>query len=490
MSKRFRPTHGRIQNATSLINGGKGNATIRSLDEEEGELEEKEGVVVSIKQDFINGAGWKVKSEGQTYMCSCATSMYELPDTKERGGYLYPTETIKVKFQINPILKINTITEITSLGSETEKIDISQWKHGDESTTVIAKPRSAISISDGFITMNYDNNNKVVADNDGVKTEGQKTQINTKETNINSDTIKVKGIYLTDLITGESRLVSNEFTSYDLGKINNANISISRTNNITQLDICGDMNIDDKRVIGEIKDQKLFPLTTQSQQLVTDGTCTYSVTVDDNGVIYVANVNKCGNDKNVHIESLTQWSTPQVNTYNYIQVIVRETCDYCNEGTNTKSEFINYCPQCQTFNTLIDEPTSISCKTCRTKYCQNCGVNLNNPAQKLKFYKDNYISSYGTTCQYCDNHLTGGTTKQYVNYCPECQSWGWLTQSEMEQNGKTINILKCNNCGNKFCGTCGIDQEKHGLTLSVNSSTQYAQYKNALRKLKYIRDGV
>lgn len=489
MSKRFRPTYGRVQNATSLINGGKGNATIRSLDEEEGELEEKEGVVVSIKQDFINGAGWKVKSEGQTYMCSCATSMYELPETKERGGYLYPTETIKVKFQINPILKINTITEVTSAGSETEKIDINKWKHGDESTTVIAKPRSAISISDGFITMNYNNNNKVVADDDGVKTEGQKTQINTKETNIDSDTIKVKGVYLTDLITGESRLVSNEFSSYDLGQIDEANISVNRTNNITQLDIYGEMDINDGMVVGEIKDQKLFPLTTQSQQLVTDGTCTYKITVDDNGVIYISSVNSCTDNDKVLITSLTQWSTPQVNTYNYIKVVVRETCDYCDEGTNTKSEFINYCPQCNTFNTLIDSPTSIKCKICRTEYCQNCGTNIQNPSQKLKFYKDNYISAYGTACKYCKTHLEGGITKQYVNYCPDCEEWGWLTQSVMQQGEDTINILKCNNCGNNFCSTCGIDQNKHGLTLT-NSPAQYSTYKNALRKLKYIKDGV
>lgn len=487
MSKGFRPTYGRVQNAAKLI-GGKNNTTIRSLDEEEGELEEKEGIVVSIKQDFINGTGWKVKADSQTYMCSCATSMYELPETKERGGYLYPTETVKVKIQINPILKVNTITEIVSSKSESETLDISKWKHGDEPTTVIAKPRSAISISDGFIQINYDNNNKVVADNDSVKTKGKKTEINTKETNINSETIKVNNINLIDLITGESRLVSNEYSSYDLGKIDKANISVNRTNNITQLDIYGKMNISNNRVIGEIKDQKLFPLTIQSQQLVTDGTCTYLVTVDTDGIIYLSNVNECTDEDEVCVKSLTQWSTPQVNTYHYIKVIVRETCDYCDEGTNTKSEFINYCPQCNTFNTLIDTPTSIKCKTCRTEYCQNCGTNIHNSSQKLKFYKDNYISAYGTACKYCNSHLIGGVTKQYVNYCPEC-GWGWLTQSEMQQDGKTINILKCNSCNSKFCSTCGIDQDNHGLTLT-KSPAQYSKYKEALRKLKYIKDGV
>lgn len=490
MSKRFRPTFGRIQNAAKTIGADKNRSTIRSLDEEEGELEEKEGVVVSIKQDLINGNGWKVKSEDEIYMCSCATSMYELPETKERGGFLYPTETVKVTFQINPILRINTITEFTSLGEESETLDISKWKHGDESTTVIAKPRSAMSISDGFVSMNYDNNNKVITDNDGVKTEGKSTQINTKETNINSESVKVNGIKLTDLITNESRVVSNELSSYNLGKIEDTEILINRTNNITQLNIYGEMTITDEQVIAEIKDQKLFPLTTQSQQLITDGTCTYMVTVDDNGVVYLSRTKNCtqDNEQKVAITSLTQWLTPQVNAYNYIKVIVRQTCDYCEEGTNTKSEFINYCPKCGRFNTLIDTPTSIKC-SCGAEYCQNCGANLQNPSQKLKFYKDNYVSAYGTTCKYCQTYLEPYTNKQYVNYCPECNQWGWLTQSEMEQNGNTINILKCNYCSSKFCNTCGIDQNHFGLTIT-DSPTQYSQYKQALRKLKYIKDGV
>lgn len=488
MSKRFRPTYGRVQNATNLISCGKNTSTIRNIDEEEGELEEKEGTVVSIKQDLINGTGWKVKSENQTYMCSCSASMYELPETKERGGYLYPTETIKVKFQINPILRVNTITEITSLGTESEKIDISKWKHGDEATTIIAKPRSAVSISDGFVTMNYDNNNKVVADDKGVKTEGDNTQINTKETNINSDTIKINGIMLTDLITGESRIVSNEYSSYELDKVDNANISVRRANNITQLDVYGDMIINNNRVIGEIKDQRLFPVQTQSQTLITDGTCVDLVTIDDDGIIYVTPYNtNC--EKEVKIASLTQWITPQIESRNYIKVIVKQTCDYCDNGINTKSEFINYCPQCNSFNTLVDTSTSIKCKTCQAEYCQNCGVNIKNSSQKLKFYKDNYISAHGTTCKHCKTSLDVGTNKQYVNYCPECNKWNWLTQATMEQDDNIINILQCDYCNSKFCCTCGIDQEKYGLTLS-NSPIQYANYAKALRKLKYIKDGV
>ena len=66
--KAFRPTIARTQNSMKVINSTKTNATIRDLDEEEGELEEKEGVVVSIKRDLINGTGWTVKdAEGNLY---------------------------------------------------------------------------------------------------------------------------------------------------------------------------------------------------------------------------------------------------------------------------------------------------------------------------------------------------------------------------------------------------------------------------------------
>ena len=109
----FRPSIARVQNAQKVFTSAKTNATIRDLEEEEGELEEKEGTVVSIKRDSINGSGWTVKDkEGNTYICSCASSMYEVPETVERGGVLYPKETIEVVFTVNPVLRINTIKEI------------------------------------------------------------------------------------------------------------------------------------------------------------------------------------------------------------------------------------------------------------------------------------------------------------------------------------------------------------------------------------------
>ena len=59
----FRPSIARVQNAQKVFTSAKTNATIRDLEEEEGELEEKEGTVVSIKRDSINGSGWTVKDK-------------------------------------------------------------------------------------------------------------------------------------------------------------------------------------------------------------------------------------------------------------------------------------------------------------------------------------------------------------------------------------------------------------------------------------------
>ena len=492
--KPFRPTYGRVQTATQMLNGTRTNGNIRDLQEEEGELEEKEGTVVSIKQDLINGAGWTVKdSDGNKYICSCAASMYELPETKERGGYLYPQETVTVNFQINPILRVNTITEITSLGEDTETLDISKWKHGDEATTVIAKPKSAISMSNGFISMNYDDNNKVVANEESVSTEGKKTEINTKTLNINSNTINVNNQLLTDVIDEQARNVSNEYLSFHLSSYDNLKLFLDKSNNMTQLNVNSD-DFTGYGVIGQIKEQKAIPVRIQTQQLITDGNCVDLISIDENGIISIESFeNECSDEHHRRILSTNNWLTPQIESRNYIKVIVQETCDYCDEGTNTKSEFINYCPHCSnkvSFNTLVDTQTRIKCNTCGAEYCQNCGTNILNPSEKLKTYKDNFISAYGTTCKYCKDQLKAGTNKQYVNYCPECNQWGWLRQSEMEQDGNTINILECGNCNSQFCSTCGIDQEKHGLTLKENERVSYDAYKNALRKLKYIRDGI
>lgn len=488
--KAFRPTIARMQNSMKVLNSTKTNATIRDLEEEEGELEEKEGVVVSIKRDLINGAGWTVKdSEGNTYICSCASSMYEVPETVERGGILYPTDTVEVVFTVNPVLRINTIKEIKSLGEETEKIDISQWTHGDEATTVIAKPKSALSISDGFIKLDYNNDNKVLADKDAVKTQGQETSIETQKLTINSPEVQIQGTSINDLIDNAALSISNEYEVYNVDTLNDLSIYLDRTNNMTQLSIntLDKKNLNGYGVIGHIKDQKAIPIRMQSQQLITDGNCVDNIVIDANGVIYIKSFeNECPSERQV--SSTHNWITPQVQSRNYIKVIIKQTCNYCDDMSNTKAEYINYCPSCNNWNTLTSTPTLIRCTTCNSQYCQNCGTKIDDITKVLKKYNDYHISIHGLTCSHCKDQLSPNTVKQYVNYCPDCQTWGFLYQDEKQENNNMINILTCGNCRKEYCGTCGISQTSYGLTLEENP-VSYELYNDALRKLKYIRDG-
>lgn len=489
----FRPSIARVQNAQKIFTSTKTNATIRDLEEEEGELEEKEGVVVSIKRDLINGKGWTVKDkDGQIYVCSCASSMYEVPETVERGGILYPTDTVEVIFTINPVLRINTIKEIKSLGEETEALDVSKWTHGDESTTVIAKPKSALSISNGFIKFDYNNDNQMLADANSIKTQGKKTEINTDKLSINSKDIDINGMSVEDLLHLNGVAASNEYVTYTFDSPGGS-INIDRTNNITQVDINAN-NLKGYGVIGQIKDQKSVPIKELSQRLITDGDNVDIVTIDTDGVIRICPFEKddikCDtiSDYTRNIQSLTQWITPQVEARNYIKVTIKENCDYCDEVENTESEFINYCPSCQNWNCLVDTSTSkIKCTRCSTEYCQDCGTS-NDGTLKLKKYQENYIIGYGTTCNHCNTQLKSGTTKYYVDYCPDCKSWKVLEQEEYYEQDNIINVLRCIECGKQFCCTCGISQTSYGLNLNVSDNpVQYGDYKEALRKLKYIK---
>lgn len=499
VNREFRPSIGRVQNSSKIFNGQKTNATIRDLEEEEGELEEREGSVVSIETDKIHGAGWTVKdTQGETHICSCSTSMYEIPDGKTRGGKLYPSETIKVKFTINPVLRLNSITEILSSGKESTKLNIEDWIHKDESTTVIAKPSSAISISNGFIQMNYKNKNQVVTGEYGVSTEGDTTDINTDMLSINSDTITVyDGEELNTYVDNHALTVSNDFESYNIDTFNDLSIHVDRSNNITQLSINTPHTFNKYGVIGEIKDQKAIPIRIQSQQLVTDGDCMDIISIDEDGIIYIKSYeNNCPKER--IISSTHNWITPQIEARNYIKIIVNKICNNCDEGVNAQVEYINYCPSCNNWNVLVNTSTSIKCNTCGTQYCQNCGTNLSLPnGEKIKKYHENFISAIGSTCDYCKTQLQPNTNKQYVNYCPDCEKWGTLYQSEkidVDKEGEEdelsiINILKCESCEAEYCSTCGINQNMHGLTLT-NNPVQYQAYKDALRKLKYIKDGV
>ena len=130
-----------------------------------------------------------------------------------------------------------------------------------------------------------------------------------------------------------------------------------------------------------------MPIRTQTQQLVTDGNCVDTLTIDENGIIAVSL--NCPNEK--IIPSTYTYLTPQVEARNYIKVIVKQTCDYCDEGNNTSSEFLNYCPKCYNWNTLVDTSTSkIQCTSCSTTYCENCGHSSNGSLQ-LKNWEWNYM---------------------------------------------------------------------------------------------------
>lgn len=505
MSQRaFRPSISRVQNSMKVFASTKTNATIRDLEEEEGELEEKEGTVVSIKRDMINGAGWTVEDEeGNTYICSCASSMYEVPDTVERGGILYPNETVEVVFTVNPVLKINTIKEIKSLGEETEKIDIDKWTHEDEATTVIAKPKSALSISNGLIQLNYDNDNSVLADADAVKTEGKETSINTDKLSINSNEVEVQGKDLMEIIQDNAMKMSNIYTTHTIDAFGGT-IKIDTTNNMTQVDV----NIFDLMgygVIGEIKDPKSIPIQELSQRLITDGDNVDMITIDQNGIIRVYPFEKDEDPnhekkkefdydkyeeeeyKNYrrNVQSLSNWMTPQVEARNYIKVSIKQTCDSCDEWGNTYSEFINYCPSCQNWSCLYDAPTSkIKCTRCSAEYCENCGTSTTS-AERLRNYRDNHVIAYGNTCPHCENELEEDKANIYVNYCPDCETWGKMFQSTIDKEGKMVNVMICENCGKTWCCTCGTNQSSYGLKLE-EQPVNYKLFKEALRKLKYI----
>lgn len=479
----FRPSISRVQNAQKIFTSTKTNATIRDLEEEEGELEEKEGFVVSIDRDKINGAGWTVEDDtGQKYICSCASSMYEVPEGIERGGILYPEKnTVKVTFTINPVLRINTIKEIKSLGNETEKLDISKWTHGNESTTVIAKPKSALSISDGFIKIDYNNDNKMLADKESVKTEGKQTDINTDTLNINSNNINLLGKDINELLNKNALDISNDYKTFDVeGPVS---MIVDRTNNMTQLHLSGNLQINGKTVIGQIKDQQSIPVRTQSH-IITDGDCIDKIVIDTDGIITIVPITDCTKERT--FDSTHNWITPQILSRNYLKVIVKQTCNYCDEGKNTVMEYINYCPQCDDWNVLVDTGTSIRCSECGLHFCQNCGKDINNHTFVLKKYIDNYISAFGTTCKHCHNYLQEGTVKEFVNYCPNCNTWGNLSHDETFEDN--ISILRCT-CEAEFCATCGIDQDNYGIVLN-NKGISKKEYDDSLRKLKYIRDGV
>ena len=487
----FRHTPHRAADAMKIIVGNKTNATIRELEETEEDIEEIEGVVVSIDKDKINGDGWTVKDkDGNTYTCNCASNMYELPETEEYGGVYYPKKTVKVKITKNPILRNNSITEILSLGKNEKKIDLSKWKHGNKATTIIAKPKSAISISDGLISFNYDNKNEVKADKDAVKTQGEKTIIDTKTLNINSDDISIHDISLDEYINKQALTKINyqnkSNNPHDLG------ININNQNNLGQLhlDVKTYIPKGKQKIIADLKNPALFPERIQRQPLLA-GTDIDEVYIYPNGLVTVE-ARGVPNEKEIF--TTLNWITPQYINKNIIVVQIKTACDCCDEKKSGQASYFNYCPECKTWNTLSEDYEGyITCNSCHLRWCEGCGHlkdgDCTNKGKDLKIYADNnIIMAVGTSCKYCKNNIPTGQIREYANYCPKCHKWGYLRLDNQYTNSNENTVIHCDNCEASYCTNCTIIQGDNFISSFLSNDYYYNDFKEKYPKLTHIRD--
>lgn len=485
----FRPTPTQVADSLKILTGVKTNSTIRDLEEEEGELEEKEGVVVSIQEDKINGAGWTVKDDkGELYVCSCASNMYDLPETQEHGGVLYPSDNVKVIFEINPVLQLNRIIEVTSLGSEDEKIDISKWKHGDAATTVIAKPRAAISISDSQVSFNYDNANKITANNKSIDLNGKQTNINSNQININGN-VNINGNNLentmkqisTEVVKNDSTKTTGGATPTDMSKV-----FLEYSNNIAQVTVNGKMTINQtERVIADIKDPQQFPTQTQQYSLLTNNGID-KIKVRPNGIVTVECIGEPGQRD---ILSTHNWVAPKYDMRSVIATKTTNICDYCQE-VNSTNIFINYCPACKTWHMLSYVKDNVICNKCGVTYCASCGHrnDVSYSDTDLKVYLDSNISLVSSPCDYCQDYIGSNKNKVYANYCPICKTWYSLSLDNIIKDENEIHQLYCENCNTYYCGNCGTEQSGYKMKSFLDNYIQYETYMTKMHKLVYIKE--
>lgn len=548
-TKPFRITPGQFQDSMRIIVGNKTNATIRDLEEEEGELEEKKGTVVSIDRNKINGDGWVVKDEeGNTYNCSCASSMYELPSSVERGGILYPNETVTVTFTVNPVLRINTIKEIHSAtldalreqqkqknqnktitknadgtndddkdkdkdkdknnknnknkkDSNTVKLDVSKWQHGDKPTTVIAKPKSAISISDSMISFNYDNTNSVIANEESVSTFGQKTEIATQALEINSDEIKVKHVDFVDYIQAESKNTIQDFYrtfGVSVASVEDEFIDIEQEGNMGQLSFKGfDFTMsENEMIVADLKNPILFPDFKQKHALLNENVD--ELFIYPNGLVTIRArtpypPDEEGNPNKQKILGTFNWITSKMVKRNVLEIVVGEICDCCDDNYNSTVSYFNYCPKCQTWNTLSEINNKIICSSCHTHFCANCGhdttQSCNVKVYDLKKYNEHKILSESTHCDYCIMQIPENFMKEYANYCPYCHKWDYLhTIEEKDKDGQTKKLLECTSCKQKYCANCSTIQNEIFPRSFIGSNIKFNDYKDKIKKIPFIRD--
>lgn len=610
----FRPSPTRVQNSIKILAGTKTNATIRDIEEEvkdddkKGELEEKIGTVSSIIRDKINGDGWIVKcDDGQSYHCSCANSMYDIPSSVERGGVLYPSTTVQVKFTVSKVLRRNTITEIISgldddtgksksktdkkkdnsyvsssvwsqissilskyypsitsqntiiqnfidagtnwskiakivnqLGGNADKqntvikliqnankstsssssaskdkkndisssssggkLDISKWRHGEEATTIIAKPKSAISISNSLISFNYENTNgptiereNLNINKDGVSANGSKMEINTNETAINSDRITVNGKDVKDVAKKNIQDKNKKDGAVITSNQQSPNIIVQRTQNIVQLNITNlELTVNKtERVIADIKDSFALPIKKQtfgvaSSVLVTDKEetpiNTDIITVYSNGVITIKTTENEGKHK---ISSSHNWITNIYNPRNIITITQPATCSFCTLNNASVIEdsyaYANYCPNCGEWNVLSILNNQIYCSSCGEIFCGVCSANINTNEPKIKNYEIHKVQSKVSSCEDCNINAVSEVYRYYMDYCPNCGKWDILIP--VEKDGKyqfycpSCQIYYCTCCGS---GTIATKDEQKKYKNFVKNIISYDDYKNSNNKI-------
>lgn len=486
--KVFRHSPHRGADAIKILAGTKTNATIRDLEETIEDIEEKEGVIVSITKDKINGNGWTVNTDDGVYECNCASNMYQLPETEEYGGVYYPKETVKVKITINPVLRTNTITEITSLGKDETSLDLSKWKHGDASTTIIAKPKSAISVSDALISFNYDNANEVIANEEGVETNGKKTTIGTTALDIKSSEITIGDMEFDEYLIQQAReALLKEAENYQ-----NQNINIIGQNNLGQINL----NIKSiyipsqtQRVVADLKDPSLYPEQEQRHPLLT-GDNVDELYIYPNGLVTVKSRGAPRFDTDVF--STHNWATTPYTYKNLLNVSVVKVCDCCTNGSTGQRTYFNYCPICKTWTTLYNNKNVITCTSCHTEWCQSCGhpygYDCSNKTYDLKLYNLWRISAIGLPCDYCRDDISYGKLREYANYCPKCHKWGYLRLDTEYINNTEQRFFYCDSCHEAYCVNCSISQGQSFIKNFINDNTDYASFTDKYRKIKHIRD--
>ena len=335
---------------------------------------------------------------------------------------------------------------------------------------------SAISVSNAKISFNYNNTNEVKADKDSVSTEGNKTQINTKKLDINSDEVKIQDKLLDEYIVDYS--IFNLFaydstlhTNYD-----DSGINMFLQGGMGQIDIDKELFIGDERIIGDLKNPVMFPKTRLRYPLLSDDNVD-DLNIYPNGLVTVKARGEEGDRK---VLSSTNWIASPYEIKNVIKVNVGSMCQCCNNPPGEMS-YLNYCPSCGSWKTLAEVNHHIKCSTCKTVYCEGCGhdtsVSCSMTNNNLKVYSENIISDVATECDYCEAQIPTNEEKEYANWCPYCHQWGFLHVIESESR-KT---LECTYCNKSFCMNCGILQNQNFVNSYMQTPITFQSYEDFMK---------